>query len=424
MIKVLLKAPLLTQSGYGHHGRTILRALRTKQDIYDIYIQAINWGQTSWVVGIDEEREWIDKTLQKTVTHISNGGVFDVSLQVTIPNEWEKLAPVNIGFTAGIETTLVSPVWIEKGNLMDKIITISEHSKWSYEHTKYNATDRETDKQFEYKCTTPIEYVGYPVRQFEPKKIDLDLKTEFNFLSVSQISPRKNMEQLIRCFVDQFRDDKQVGLVVKTNIAKNSLIDRVNTIAKMRAFINNLGEKKCKVYLLHGRMTEEEMSGLYNHPKIKALVSATHGEGYGLPLFEAAYYGLPVAATDWSGHVDFLYKPTTQKNKTKKKHMFSRISYTMQPVKEEAVWDGVIQKESMWAVPEEGSIKMCLEELYKDHGRFEKRAKTLQKWIVKEYSLENINNKILSLLEDKMPVTTNEIDDLFKELVQEEPQRT
>ena len=96
----------------------------------------------------------------------------------------------------------------------------------------------------------------------------------------------------------------------------------------------------------------------------------------------------------------------------------------MQPVKEEAVWDGVIQKESMWAVPEEGSIKMCLEELYKDHGRFEKRAKTLQKWIVKEYSLENINNKILSLLEDKMPVTTNEIDDLFKELVQEEPQRT
>jgi len=164
-------------------------------------------------------------------------------------------------------------------------------------------------------------------------------------------------------------------------------------------------------------MTEEEMSGLYNHPKIKAVVSTTHGEGFGLPLFEAAYYGLPVIATDWSGHLDFLYKPSTQKNKkAKKKHMFNRISYTMQPVKEEAVWEGVIQKESMWAVPEEGSVKMNMEEVYKDYGRFKKRAKALQTWVTKEFTVDKINKQIISLLENQSPVSTSEVDDLFKEV--------
>jgi len=419
MIKVLLKAPLLTQSGYGHHGRTILRALRTREDKYDIYVQAITWGQTSWTCDLNEEREWIDQKLQDTLTYANQGGTFDVSLQVTIPNEWEKLAPINIGVTAGIETTMVAPQWIEKGNMMDKIITISEHSRWSYAETKYEAQNDQTGEKIDFRCMTPIEYVGYPVRLFEPKALDLDLETNFNFLAVAQISPRKNLEQLVKCFVENFRDNEKVGLIIKTNIAKNSLIDRVNTSSKIRTFLSQLGERKCKVYLLHGRMSEEEMSGLYNHPKVKAAISTTHGEGFGLPLFEAAYYGLPVAATDWSGHTDFLYKKTKQKNgKIKNKHMFSRISHTLQPVKEEAVWEGVIHKDSMWAVPEEGSVRMNMEEIYKDHGRFKKRAKELKEWIHEEYSEEKIYTKINSMILEKADVATQEIEDLFKELAQ------
>ena len=67
---------------------------------------------------------------------------------------------------------------------------------------------------------------------------------------------------------------------------------------------------------------EEEMTYLYNHPKIKALISMSHGEGFGLPMFEAAYNGLPVIATDWGGQCDFLYM--SDKNK-KKKAMFTKI---------------------------------------------------------------------------------------------------
>jgi hypothetical protein len=144
-------------------------------------------------------------------------------------------------------------------------------------------------------------------------------------------------------------------------------------------------------------MSDKEMNALYTHPKVKAYITSTHGEGFGLPLFEAAYNGLPVIAPDWSGHVDFLYKPVKQKNKVKNKAMFSRISYTLGSVQQKkgAEWEGVIESDSMWAYPEIGSIKMCMEEVHKDHGRFKKQAKTLQKWILDEFTEEKQYNKMV-----------------------------
>ena len=129
MKKVYLKGPILTQSGYGHHARTVYNALKSRPDLFDVYVQPITWGQTSWMTEDDEERKDIDACLKKTIEYISSNGAFDMSVQVTIPNEWEKLAPINIGVTAGIETTAIAPQWIEKSKLMNKVITISNHSK-------------------------------------------------------------------------------------------------------------------------------------------------------------------------------------------------------------------------------------------------------------------------------------------------------
>ena len=342
-----------------------------------------------------------------------------MSLQVTIPNEWEKLAPVNIGITAGIETTKVAPQWIEKSFLMDKILTISEFSKSVYANTVYDAVDNQTGESLQYKVQTPIDYIHYPVLKKKPKNMKLDLQTNFNFLTVAQISPRKNAEQLILAFINQFRDNEDVGLIVKGNLTKNSLVDRRMAHRAFKQIVEKAGDKKCKVYLLHGYLSEEEMAGLYTHPKIKAIVSATHGEGYGLPLFEASYYGLPVVATDWSGHLDFLCMPQKQKNgKEKTKHMFAKISYTLRPVPKEAHWENVIVPDSMWAYPEEGSIKMNLDEVYKDHGRFKKRATQLQKWVCKNFDESKIYQQyvdhIYSVAEEKGILEKKEwMDDLL-----------
>ena len=107
--KVLLAAPLLTLSGYGEQGRFAFRSLMSRQDKYDVYIKPLNWGQCGWLHEDNEERRLIDDILKKTIMHEQAGGTYDVSIQCTIPNEWTKIAPINIGYTAGIETTRVSP---------------------------------------------------------------------------------------------------------------------------------------------------------------------------------------------------------------------------------------------------------------------------------------------------------------------------
>jgi hypothetical protein len=122
--KIILKGPILTRSGYGEQTRFALRALRAREDIFDIYIQPITWGQTSWLNEHNEERSWVDKTIEKTIAYFQQQGQFDLSLQITIPNEWEGIAPSNVGFTAGIETTQVSADWLQIGNQMDRILDI------------------------------------------------------------------------------------------------------------------------------------------------------------------------------------------------------------------------------------------------------------------------------------------------------------
>ncbi len=418
MKKVLLRAPILTQSGYGHHARTVLRALRTREDLFDVYLHAINWGTTSWMWEDTDERRWIDSKLEKTMNYVNSGGTFDMSIQVTIPNEWEKIAPINIGITAGIETTKVSPQWIEKSTVVDKIITISNHSKMTYENTSYQVKDDNTGQDFTIKCLTPVDYVSYPVLAHEEEDLPLEISTDFNFLSVVQISPRKNTEKLIKCFVEKFKEDENVGLVLKVNTSKNSKLDRSNTLSRLRGLLNQYNDRKCKIYLLHGYLTDGQMSSLYNNPKIKAFVTATRGEGFGLPLFESAYYGLPVIAPDWSGHVDFLYMPKKVKRNKKTKEvmrgMFAKVGYTLQPVVPEAVWEGVIQKDSLWAEVNESSLKSNLSEVYKDHGRFAKQAKDLQKWVVKNFNKEKQYKEYVDSIMSTPGLTqSNEIENMY-----------
>jgi len=357
--KIFLKGPLLTRSGYGEQSRFALRALRSREDLFDIYIQPLQWGQTSWLNIETEERAWIDQTIEKTIGYIQQGGQFDVSLQITIPNEWEKICPANVGFTAGIETTKVASDWLVKGNEMDRIIVVSSHSKQSFENTGYVATNEQTNEQATIKIETPIKVANYPVKVYDNlPELQMDFDYDFNFLTIAQFSPRKNLLNTIKWFVEEFKDE-EVGLVVKTNIAKNSLIDRLKIFNDLRNFVFQLGEHKCKVYLLHGDMSDEEMHSLYRHPKLKGLVALPHGEGFGLPIYEAAYSGMPVVATGWSGQLDFLVDEKGTEH-------FYNVAFDMHPVQDEVVWDGVLIKESMWAYPREQSAKEKMRDCYND----------------------------------------------------------
>ncbi len=385
--RILVRGPALSASGYGEHCRFLIRSL-LKNPLCDLYVDNIKWGNLGFDLSVYEEipelKEVINHTKQLMAT---NKAFFDISVQVTIPNEFQKISPYNVGVTAGIETDRVAKEWIEKCNEMDKIITISEHSKSTLEKSIYHV------EQKILKLNKPISVVPYPVLKSGESLINLDLKTDFNFLVFSLLGVRKNIESTVGWFVEEFKNE-EVGLVLKTAMINGTIKDKRRVEAHIKKVINAVpGDKKCKVYLLHGRLTPEEKNALFNHEKIKCLVSLAHGEGFGLPLFEAAYNGLPIIAPNWSGHVDFLnHEMKDKKGKLKKKGLFSKVEYDIMPVQKEAVWNGVIPEGSRWCYPKKVSYKKRLREMVKEYDRMKSRAKKLQGIVEEKYETNKIHN--------------------------------
>jgi len=404
---VLVSGPVLSCSGYGEQARFALRSLRTREDIFDIYVNPLTWGKTSWITADDEERDWIDGLIRKTHQRqqAMPNAPYDISVQVTIPPEFNKLAHVNIGYTAGIETTKVAPAWIEKANMMDKIIVPSTHSQNTFASTVYQLFNQQTEQHVgDLQVQTDFEVIPFPLRTTEPEELDINFETKFNFLTVSQISPRKNLETLVRNFVKEFKDDADVGLIVKASIANNSIYDRYNTTVALKKLLASTGlsDRKCKVYLLHGDLSEGQLATLYRHPKVKGYVTSTHGEGFGLPIYESAIAGLPVVATDWSSYLDFMTMPVKdKKGKVKDKKMFLKVQCEVKQVQQHAVWDGVIQADSKWAYVKEGSLRQKMRTLYKNPGTYRKNAKALQEHILENYKPEDLYAKFVNAVDNQ-----------------------
>lgn len=393
MKKVLLVGPVLSMSGYGEQARFALKALHAFPERFQVFAQNVPWGSTGWIQADSEERSFVDDVLGKTHVYLQQGGQIDMTIQVGIPNEFKQMAQENICYTAGIETTKIAPEWVQKSQEMNKIITISEHSRYGFENTQYpaiaknNQTGEEQEVTLKVEC--PVEVVNYAFMDEQADEtFDINLDYDFNFLSVAQWGPRKNVQATLLNFLKEFKDE-EVGLVMKVNFAKNNVRDRMVCESRLRSILSQHKDRKCKVYLLHGNLTKKEMKSLYTHPKIKAFVSTTHGEGFGLPLFEAAGNGLPVIAPNWSGHLDFLYVPTKdKKGKVKNKAHFTKISYDLQHVQPEVVWKGVIVADSNWAYVKDFSVRDTMRDVYKNYNQKLALAKKLQKHIQEEFTIE------------------------------------
>ena len=421
-MKLLLEAPILTQSGYGEHSRLVYRALREIPGI-DVYINPLNWGTTSWLSDPTPERNLIDDCIRKNVVYVQNckstntSPQYDVQIHVGIPNEFEKKAKYSVCVTAGIETTNICPKWVVSvASGINKIIVPSNHAKSGFDNTRYDF-QRSDGEPINLGVTCPVEVVPYPVKSLKSDPIPLDLECDFNFLTVAMWGIRKNMENMIKWFVEEFREE-EVGLVIKTNLSRNCTPDREATKTKLRRVLEPLGERRCKVYLLHGDLTESQLHSLYENSKIKAYVTATHGEGFGLPLFEAAYTGLPVIATDWSGHLDFLTAEVKDKKsgKIKKKKLFARVDYDLDQVQPEAVWKDIIHPESKWAYPKEKSFKDQMRKCYKQHGVYRSFAKSLKESVQKEFQYAKVLEAMKNALIPKEMIPDQEWEDALSSI--------
>ena len=239
-------------------------------------------------------------------------------------------------------------------------------------------------------------------------------------MTVAQLGPRKNLGTTIKCFIEEFKDE-DVGLIVKTNIAKNCLMDRNMCLANLKNMINEISteDRKCKVYLIHGHMSDEEMHALYQSDKVNAMVAIPHGEGFGLPIFEAAYSGLPVVAVGWSGQCDFLY----DKSLPPKAHFYD-VAFDISTGPAEAVWDGVIMKESGWAYARPHSVKEQMRNCYNDiinniEGSIALNSDARAAELKQEFSAEKMYEEFVDcIIETKNEqIKQEEVEDLLNDLL-------
>ena len=309
---ILFRGPVKTRSGYGAHSRDLLWALK-EIDLFDIKIDSCLWGSTPLTALEDgnEFHEWIE---ENTVTQFN--GLPEIYIQVTVPNEFKRLGKFNIGVTAGIETTVAPKDWIDGCNVMDMIITTSNFSKEVLLSTVYNENDKNTNRLIkQHRIDKPINvlFEGVDRKIYNNNVNDtfkLDIEEDFAYLFVGHWlkgsigQDRKDVGMLIKCFANSFKDEiDKPALILKTSSASFSVKERENLINRIQKIV---GDDKVPVYLLFGDLKDEEMNDLYNHPKVKAMVSITKGEGFGRPLLEFTMTGKPVIASNWSGHKDFL----------------------------------------------------------------------------------------------------------------------
>jgi glycosyltransferase involved in cell wall biosynthesis len=313
---LIFQAPVATRSGYGDHSRDLLYSLY-KLDKFDIKIISTRWGNTPMdVLNYDDDfHKWI---VDNVIPNIQTKP--DVYIQVTVPNEFQQIGGYNIGITAAIETTACPIEWIHGCNRMDLIIVPSEHSKMSLVGTIYNEADRNTNQIIkEHKVEKPVEilFEGFNEMIFglEPEKHISDLnkiKEDFGFLFVGHWlegalgEDRKNVGMMIKTFTMAFKNEKvKPALILKTSSATFSVLDREKMMQKIKEALGK-DYGKMPIYLLHGDLSEKEMNALYYHPKVKAMINFTKGEGFGRPLLEFSLTGKPVIVSNWSGHIDFL----------------------------------------------------------------------------------------------------------------------
>ena len=341
MKRVLVRGPLLSISGYGTHTRQVFRWLESKPNV-QVSAQILPWGRTPWLINPELEDGLVGKIMEASAP---SQPPFDASFQVQLPNEWDpSLARYNVGISAFVETDKCNPAWLDACNRMQHVVVPSSFIKTTISNTGSVIPSISVIPESYYDCLS---------KKTPNTDMDLNLTTDFNLLIFGQItgnnpwSDRKNTFFAIKWLCEEFADDPNVGIILKSNFGSNTTLDRKVTINNMTSLLNEVRKGEYpKFYLLHGRLTPEEMHCVYKNPKIKGMVSATRGEGFGLPFLEAAVSDLPILATDWSGHLDFL-------NKGK----FIKFNYDLKEVHESKIDNHIFIKDTKWAEVREDDFK-------------------------------------------------------------------
>ena len=406
-------APFNTRSGYGDHARSLFYSIMDREDL-DIKCLDVKWGNTPrnhLRPEVPRHKKLLDVLTVDTNLNYQP----DIYVDIRIPNEFAQVGKYNLGITAGVETDIVSPEFIEGCNKMNANIVPSKFTANTFLGTVYDRTEEQNGQKVklgEHRVTKPMIVLGEGVDVDVYKPFDVnDNRTEFTdnlddilkdenfvFLHVGLWGKggygedRKNITLMIKTFLETFSNtpkEKMPALLLKTNGSDFSVLDRYDTKKRARGIIEQFkGTDVPNLYLIHGDLTINEMAILYNHPKIKTFLTCTHGEGFGRPMLEASCCDLPVIAPNWSGHMDFL-------NPSESLIIQGKLSQ----VPKAAVWAPIVVEQSKWYDVSEDDVKRKLRLAFNNYKSILKKAKRLGKKNRKSFSLNKMASEFSKIID-------------------------
>tara|TARA_R110000823_G_C15934036_1_gene499790 strand:+ start:1113 stop:2405 length:1293 start_codon:yes stop_codon:yes gene_type:complete len=405
--RFVISCPYDTYSGYGARARDIVKAI-IESDKYKVELLSQRWGETSWGFCKDHP-EW-QFLYQHTAKSDWQKTQPELWMQITIPNEFTPVGKYNIGLTAGIESTVCKAEWIEGLNRMDMNWVSSNFAKNTFESMTFDKRDKRTNQiTGQVKLEKPVEVIFEgvdlstykPIKPSEIKVINFEnIKEDFCYLFVGHWMAgdhghdRKNVGVLVKSFYDTFKTGmgKKPALILKSSLGVASYISRDGILDKIKQIKDTYGDVKLpNIYLLSGEFNDSEMNELYNHPKVKAMVSFTKGEGFGRPLLEFATTGKPIIASGWSGHTDFL--------KTDYSVLLPGI---LENVHASAVNNWLV-KEAKWFQVDEKTAKSSLKQVYKHYKDYLNRSVKQKQYIKNNFSWEGMKQLVNKKLEENVP---------------------
>jgi glycosyltransferase involved in cell wall biosynthesis len=399
----VIYAPVQTFSGYGSRSRDVAKAIiELKKDEWDIKIIPCRWGNTPMNF-IDENPEWkyLEEYFIQQLTQQP-----DIMIWITVPNEFQPVGKYNIGITAGIESTIAPAEWVEGCQRMDLVLGSSKHTIDILKNSKFEKRDQKTNQTIgviEWTKDSDILFEGARTDVYQPDPrpclINFDMKEDFAYLFCGhwmqgQIGEdRKNVGLLIKAFYETFKNKtKKPALILKSSQVGSSYKDRDELVKRIKAIRSTVKSNNLpNVYLLHGEFTDEEMNSLYNHKKVKAMVSLTKGEGFGRPLLEFSLTNKPIISTNWSGHIDFLNEEFTTLLPGKLTNIHLSAANNM------------LLKEAQWFSVEFGSVGYYLKDMFENYKNYTDKAKRQGYYSRTNFSFEKMKEKLDSIFKERIP---------------------
>jgi glycosyltransferase involved in cell wall biosynthesis len=366
-----------TFSGYGARARGIAKALiELKGEEWDIKILSCRWGSTPSGF-IDEHPEWefLKKYIQPNLQLSSQP---DYMFWNTIPSEGQIVGKWNCLITAGIESTIAPADWIEGCQRMDLVLGSSKHTIDVLRNSKFEKRDQNTNQVagiIEWNKPGDVLFEGIEEDIYKPQPsstFDLSsIPEDFCYLFNSMWTDgdfgedRKNVGLLIKAFFETFKNkSKKPALILKTTTVGASYMDRDKILKRIKAIQDTVKSTNLpNIYLLHGEVSDKDINELNNHPKVKAMISLTKGEGWGRCLAEFSVVNKPIITTNFSGHKDYLNPEFT-----------TLLNGNLTQIHPSAA-NNMLLREASWFSVDYGQVGYYLNDVFENYKKYNELAK-------------------------------------------------